>query len=215
MPLQPGVDVDDPSTPIGKVVSDTIATLRQQEGYQRIYKGFRVESPNILQVYVDWDSIDSHTKFMGQPYYGPFVKNLLSAVDGEMGILHVEFNPHPPSAAVGETSSPVTEVVDHYFVADLSDSEKSAFESNLNKFVKVLEENAEGYKGFAGGWIVEEQEHEDMDGKAKVWHSCIGWESVDAHMAFRETKAFEENVYLMRPESKKAVTMHHVKFQEV
>lgn len=163
---------------------------------------------------IDWDSINSHTNFMGQPNYETFLKHLLSIVDGEMGVLHVEFNPHPPSAAVSGTSSPVTEVVDHYFVADLSDSEKSDFESNLSKFVKVLEEKADGYKGFAGGWIVEEQEHKDMEGKARVWQSCIGWESVDAHMAFRETQVFRDNVHLMRPESRKAVTMHHVNFQD-
>ncbi|KAL9005680.1 MAG: hypothetical protein Q9188_001539 [Gyalolechia gomerana] len=214
IPLQPGVDIDDLDSPTGKVVSDTLGTLRQQEGYQRAYKGLRVESPNILQIYIDWDSLDSHKKFMGQPYYGPFLKHLLSAVDGELGVHHVELTPHPPSAAVSGTFSPVTEVVGHYFAADISDSEKSTFESDLNKFAKVLEETAEGYKGFAGGWLLEEQEHGDMEGKAKVWQSCIGWDSVEAHMAYRETQAFKENVYLMRPESKKAVMMHHVKFHE-
>lgn len=50
IPLQPGVDIDDPDSPTGKVMSDTLGTLRQQEGYQRAYKGLRVESPNVLQI---------------------------------------------------------------------------------------------------------------------------------------------------------------------
>lgn len=52
MPLQPGVDINDLNTPVGKVISDVVATLKQQEGYQRMYRGYRVESPNILQVYI-------------------------------------------------------------------------------------------------------------------------------------------------------------------
>ncbi|KAL8939473.1 MAG: hypothetical protein Q9211_002724 [Gyalolechia sp. 1 TL-2023] len=212
IPLQAGVDINDPNSSAGKVLSDTLGTLSQQEGYQRAYKGLRVESPNVLQVYIDWDSIESHKKFMGQSHYGPFIQHLLSVVDGKIGVHHVEFNPHPPSAAV---SSTVTEVVGHYFAADLSDSERSTFESDVNKFAQVLEESAKGHKGFAGGWIIEEQEHGDMEGKAKVWQTCIGWESHEAHMAYRETQAFKENVYLLKPESTKAMTMYDVKFQEV
>ncbi|KAL8723485.1 MAG: hypothetical protein Q9225_000218 [Loekoesia sp. 1 TL-2023] len=214
IPLQPGADVDDLDSHTGKVLSDTLGTLLQQEGYQRAYKGRRVENPNILQIYVDWASRDAHKKFEGQPYHGPFVKHLLSAVDGEMGIFHAEFTPHPPATALGGISA-VTEVVGHYFSANISDSERSSFASDVNKFVKVLEEKAKGFTGFSGGWIMEEQEHEEVEGKAKLWQSCIGWESVEAHMTFRETKDFKDNVYLMRPENKKASTMHHVKFQEV
>ncbi|KAL8833107.1 MAG: hypothetical protein Q9170_004489 [Blastenia crenularia] len=215
IPLQPGVNVDDADSPAGKVISDTLATLVQQEGYQRAYKGVHVENPSILQLYIDWDSIDAHKKFMSQSYYGPFAKHISAIADGDLNVFHAEFTPHPPTSAVSGTSSPVTEVVGHYFPASLPDSDKSSFESDLNKFVKVLEEKAEGFKGFAGGWIVEEQDHEEVEGKAKLWQSCIGWTSVEAHMAFRKTHAFKDNVYLMRPEMKKATTMHHVRFQEV
>ena len=130
-----------------------------------------------------------------------------------MVICHAEFSPHPPAAAVSGTSS-VTEVVGHYFAADLSDSEKSTFAENVNKFAKILKDEAEGFTGFAGGWVIEEQEHAEAEGKLKLWQSCIGWQSVEAHMAFRETKAFKDNVYLMRPESKKTSTMHHTMFRE-
>ena len=151
---------------------------------------------------------------MGQPYYGPFCEHLLSIVDGEMNIFHTRMSPHPPSVALSGTST-VTEVVMHYFAADLSESNQSSFESDLRTFVQVLEEKAVGFTGFAGGWVVEEQQHEKVEGKAKMWQTCLGWPNVDAHMAFRETQDFKDNVHLMKPDFTKATTMHHVALKEV
>ncbi|KAL8688870.1 MAG: hypothetical protein Q9218_005324 [Villophora microphyllina] len=213
MPLQAGARIEDPGSPAEKIFNDTLTTLAQQEHYQRAYYGTQVENPSILQFYIGWASMDAHQKFMNQPYYAPFVKHLMSIVDGSLEVHHAQLSPHPPSVALTGTTN-VTEVVEHYFSADISESDRSSFENNLKEFVKVLEKKAEGYTGFAGGWVVEELEHKEIEGKAKVWHSCIGWQSVDAHMAFRETQEFKDNVHLMRPESKKATTMHHVSFQE-
>lgn len=52
LPLIPGLDIEDPNTAAGKVWSDTLALLRDQEGYQRSYYGRYVESPNLLQFLV-------------------------------------------------------------------------------------------------------------------------------------------------------------------
>ncbi|KAL8736773.1 MAG: hypothetical protein Q9166_000139 [cf. Caloplaca sp. 2 TL-2023] len=194
MPLQAGIDTDDPNSAAGKVLTDTFNTLRQQE---------------------DWDSVDAHKKFQSQPYYGPFGNHLMSIVDGQIeSICHAHFTPHPPSVAVSGTNVPVTEMITHYFSADISESERSSFESGMKEFHQVLKK-AEGFKGFAGGWVVEELEHKEVEGKTKSWQSCIGWQSVEAHMAFRETKDFKDNVHLIRSEFKKASTMHHTKFKEV
>ncbi|KAL8701467.1 MAG: hypothetical protein Q9201_004888 [Fulgogasparrea decipioides] len=213
IPLQVGADIENPNAVAGRIISDTLNTVTQQEGYQRAYYGRQVENPSILQIYADWDSIDAHKKFTNQSYYGPFAKHLLSVVDGGMEIFHVNFSPHPPAAALSGTTA-VTEVVGHYFSTDLSESDKSSFERNLMEFVKVLEQKAAGFTGFAGGWVIEELEHKEVEGKTKVWQSCIGWQSVEAHMAFRETQDFKDNVHLMRPEFKKATTMHHVACKE-
>ncbi|KAL8637607.1 MAG: hypothetical protein Q9228_005137 [Teloschistes exilis] len=214
IPLQPGASIEDANSPAGKIMSETLATLAQQDHYQRAYLGRQVENSSIVQLYIDWDSLDGHKKFMNQSYYSPFIKHLLSIVDGGLGVEHANLSPHPPAVALSGTTK-VTEVVEHYFPADISEADRSSFETNLKEFAKVLEKKAEGYTGWAGGWVIEELEHEAVQGKAKVWHSCIGWQSVDAHMAFRETQDFKDNVHLMRPESKKAITMHHVPFQAI
>ena len=122
---------------------------------------------------------------------------------------HVNFDPHPPSSVVG---APMTEIIAHYFASDIPESDKSAFVLDLMKFKDILEENAKGYKGHAGGWVLEELEHKDVEGKAKVWLSIVGWESVEAHMTFRESESFKDNVHLIRPATKKAMVVHHTKF---
>ncbi|KAI4285260.1 MAG: hypothetical protein L6R38_000797 [Xanthoria sp. 2 TBL-2021] len=216
IPLQPGVDLEDPNFAAGKVLENTFSVLREQDGYQRAYHGRQVENPNIWQLLVDWDSVEAHKKFMTQPYYEPFVKRLMSIIDDDVqSLLHAHLTPHPPSAAVSGTTCPVTEMITHYFSADISKSEQSSFESGMKEFSQCLEEKAEGFKGFAGGWVVEEVEHEGVEGKAKLWLSCAGWQSVEAHMAFRETKDFKDNVHLIRPDFKKAMTVHHTKFTEM
>ncbi|KAI4230307.1 MAG: hypothetical protein L6R36_000118 [Xanthoria steineri] len=213
IPLQPGVDLEDPQSAAGEVLENTFSVLRQQDGYQRAYHGRQVENPNIWQLVIDWDSVDAHKKFMTQPSYEPFAKHLMSIIDDDIqSLLHAHLSPHPPSAAL---TSPVTEMITHYFSANVSKSELSSFESSMKEFFRCLEENAEGFKGFAGGWVVEEVEHEDVESKAKSWQSCVGWQSVEAHMAFRETKHFKDNVDLIRPDFKKAMTVHHTKFTEV
>lgn len=152
---------------------------------------------------------------MRQPYYAPFEKHMLSILDGPMDVSHANLTVHPPSSSLNPDAASVVEVVGHYFSAGLSDSDKSSFESNLDQFANVLEDEATGYKGFLGGWVVEELDHPKVEGKAKLWQSLIGWESVDAHMAFRETEAFKSNVHLMRPDGNKASTMHHVRFETI
>lgn len=152
---------------------------------------------------------------MSQPYYEPFAQHMMSIVDGELDVCHANFTVHPPSASPNSEPAPVTEVVGHYFSTDISDSKKSSFESNVDKFGKVLVENAKGVKGFLGGWVVEELEHPKVEGKVRLWQSLIGWDSVEAHLAFRETDAFKDNVHLMRLEFTKAASMHHVKFQKI
>ncbi|KAL8998362.1 MAG: hypothetical protein Q9169_002575 [Polycauliona sp. 2 TL-2023] len=213
IPLQPGVNIDDVNSTAGKVLQDTFNVLRQQDGYQRAYHGRQVENPNLWQLLVDWDSVDAHKNFQSHPSYGPFVKHLMSIVDGDVqSMCHAHLSPHPPSTAVSGTIAPVTEMITHYFSAGISQSDQSAFESSVKQFSQVLEEKAEGFTGFASGWVVEEVEHEGVDGKAKSWQSCLGWQSVEAHMAFRETEDFKDNVHLIRPDFNKAMTVHHTTF---
>ena len=160
----------------------------------------------------DWDSIQAHKDFIASPTYGPFTKHLMTITDGHVSLCHANFDPHPPSAALSR--APVTERLTLYFSADIPEAEIKSFDNNVKKFLNVLKENAgDGFKALAVGWVVEELDREGVEGKAKALTGVIGWDSVEAHMKFREHPAFKENAGLLR-EGVKAAEIHHVKFQE-
>ena len=162
---------------------------------------------------LDWDSVQAHKDFIASPEYGPFTKNFMTILDGGVSLHHAHFDPHPPAAALSR--APITERMTFYFAGDMSESDMNSWDKNLKKLIKVLEDHAgEGYKGASAGWIVEELEHESIEGKAKAVTGVIGWESIEAHMEFRKHPAYQESVGSLGS-GIKGSEMHHVKFQEI
>lgn len=159
---------------------------------------------------VDWDSYEHHQKFIADPVYGPFAKHLMTIVDGPLTMHHANFTPHPPSAALSHTNSPVTEVV-----TCVLPSQDESFEKNISKLLDIIKEKAEGVKAAAQGWIIEDVEHENLESgkKGKAFVCMIGWESLDAHLKFRETSDLKDNIHLLR-EGPVGVEMHHTAFVE-
>lgn len=130
----------------------------------------------------------------------------MTIVDGSIEMRHANLTPHPPSAALG-TASPVTEVFTSYL-----DKEDEEFESKVKQMLKVIADNAEGFKGASGGWVIEEVDYKGDKGK-KAYVGLLGWESVEAHMSFRETQTFKDNAHLLR-EDPLGSELHHTKFVE-
>lgn len=129
----------------------------------------------------------------------------MTIVDGPLTMRHANLTPHPPTAALG-TTSPVTEVLTCFF-----EREVDGFQSKFNQLVKAVADNSEGFKAASGGWVLEDVEYEGKKGKAYV--GLVGWESVEAHMSFRETQAFKDNIHLLR-EDPLGMEVHHTKFVE-
>lgn len=205
IPLASGAAIEDPNSPAGKVWQSTLDTVSQQDGYQRIYYGREVENPSVLQLFIDWDSFEHHKKFIASPIYGPFAKHLMTIVDGPLSMCHANLTPHPPTVAIG-TASPITEVLTCYF-----EKEDDGFQSKVDQLIKAISENAEGFKAASGGWVIEDVEYEGKKGKA--YFMVLGWESVEAHMNFRETQAFKDNIHLLK-EGPLGMEVHHTEFME-
>ena len=148
---------------------------------------------------------------MKAPSYDPFTKNLMTVVDGGIIMNHVNFTPHPPSAAVSSTNSPVTEVATCYFA-----SHDAGFDDRIKKLAEVMKEKAPGFKAASAGWVIEDVEHESIGAgkKGKAVVAVIGWESEEAHHKFRESPAFGENIHLMA-EGTLDIEDHHTIFKEV
>ena len=169
----------------------------------------------ILCAWLDWDSVDAHKKFMADPSYGPFLKRFASALDGKATIFHVNLDPHPPAPAVSHTFSPVTECFTSFFDPSISESEQADYDAVVRKLLKDSADSQGRPKALAAGWIMEEIEKTEGEGKTKAHIAFIGWESVDDHMAAKEAPQWKENITKVREAPKvKGFEVHHVKFQE-
>lgn len=84
-----------------------------------------------------------------------------------------------------------------HFPADYSLSDQKEAEQNLLKFVAILEDKVPAFRGFTGGWAIEKVPMPVTSEESTVFFGCSGWQSVEAHLAFRESPLFQENRHLL------------------
>ena len=144
---------------------------------------------------------------MASPEYGPMVKGLEAIFAGDPQFLHYDF----PSAAklAFALSAPVTELATFYLL-----SESHSWDENVKEFLNRTVDGADGLVGGTSGWSLEDVEHDKFPTgeKGKAYLLAIGWESLEAHMAFRETDLFKNSISLLMGEPK-SVELHHVAIQ--
>lgn len=145
---------------------------------------------------------------MSSREYAPFLEHFGKVLDGPASISHANLSPYPPTAALSSSRTPVTECLTLYHPAD---ADTAAFEKKWSAARSSLEQNAEGFRASSAGWVVEELEYEGE--KCKAFAVFIGWDSVDAHMRFRETEHFKKSIVPLR-EGLKGVTACHATMVE-
>jgi heme-degrading monooxygenase HmoA len=199
--LKADSNVNDASSAAGKSWQESLKDVLSQPGAQRAYWGTSEETPTMLRLFIDWDSVDSHKNFMSSDSYAAFGGKLMSLLDGVEGVSHANLTPHPPSAALSEKSSPATELLTVYFPKDYSSAQQEKFAADFKQLEQAIKENGKDhYVASAGGWCVEEEvvNPANKEIKGKAFFAAIGWRSVQHHLDFRNTSAFKENIHLLR-----------------
>ncbi|KAK5126296.1 hypothetical protein LTR85_010532 [Meristemomyces frigidus] len=206
-PLKAGTNPGDPDSVAGKVIKNTFDTLNTIDGMQQIQFGVRVEDPTVFHLMVNWETKKHHDDFAASDIYGPFFDRFKSLLDGNpIMFCHADFK---PNGSLSKTfSAPVTEMAVFYFEGGPPDD----YLEGVDKLSKLLDEQKpEGFLSSSAGITYEEVEKDGIKGKAAV--VTIGWQSVDQHMAFRNTQLFKDNIHLLRSSSKK-VEMNHIAFMQ-
>ena len=98
-----------------------------------------------------------------------------------------------------------------YFPSKFSSEERNSWYQNFRKFLEKAIVDAEGLVAEAHGWVVEEITYNSM--KSNAFVLFMGWDSVEKHMAYRETTSFKESIHLVR-DGVRGLEAHHVKFSE-
>ncbi|KIV86655.1 hypothetical protein PV11_02254 [Exophiala sideris] len=210
LPLQEGKIPDDRTSQIGQIHADLLEILLAQPGCQRCYWGRGVEDRLLLRWFVDWNSIEDHQKFMKSDAYKPFLDRFGEILGGAPTLYHASFTPHPPRAALSDTTSPATEIATMYFPTSYSKEDQDKVTENVKAAITIIEKEAKEYRASAGGWVEEEIDIPDTEEKAKAYVLLIGWTSVEAHIEFRSHPAFKDVIPHLRgnKDLKKLVAVH-------
>lgn len=139
-----------------------------------------------MDLFSDWESIESHKKFQASPEYGPFSEHLEQIMISAK-LYHFHPQPSPPSVL---DSAPVTEMAVFFGTDD-------NFNDNVGRFLAAISE-AEGSCGFSHGEIIEDLAKTEYEKPGKAVQLCIGWQSKQLHMRFRESDVFKKNIHLLR-----------------
>jgi hypothetical protein len=131
-----------------------------------------------------------------QSYYKPFVEELDRIADvSELQAFHAHLVPYTANGLFSNSASHVTEICTIHFPGDYSAEDKDQFQRNISEFSAVIEMNEQASIGIAGGWAAEKVLLRSEETTAFI--ACIGWRSAAEHLAFRETKLFEDNKHLV------------------
>ncbi|OAP63897.1 hypothetical protein AYL99_03124 [Fonsecaea erecta] len=202
LPLRHGENPEETTSRAATVHAEALDVVLSQPGARRVCWGRQVEDPSVLTWFVDWDELEDHQKFMDSDAYNPFLERFGSILGAGAKAYHVRFLPEITTATIDPFSTntaPATEIVTMWLPRLYSEADQARLVENVKAFLAVLEREAKGYKSWVGGWV-EEEEGIDIpgtDGKGKAYVLVVGWESVEAHKEFCETRAFKENISLV------------------
>lgn len=65
--LRADASLADPSSPASRVIRDFLAPELAAHGAHHAYYGQFIEKTEMVIIFVEWDSIDDHKKFMKSP----------------------------------------------------------------------------------------------------------------------------------------------------
>ncbi|KAI0121731.1 hypothetical protein BJ170DRAFT_599896 [Xylariales sp. AK1849] len=170
------------------------STLLKQSGCRRVRYSQKHEDANQVALFIDWEDVSAHQAFKDSEAYGPFLEGFGSIVAAPTTPYHVAFDPNPPTALDnedGKGKSKVTEVLHVYFSADLTVVQQQANLAAVQDFIDKAKPVAKGISGeTAHGFVLEELDYKGEKCRALV--AVVGWDSIDAHHAFRDSEEFSK-----------------------
>ncbi|KAI0010715.1 hypothetical protein F4779DRAFT_616346 [Xylariaceae sp. FL0662B] len=188
--------------------------LLGQPGCQRVRSSLVHEDPSKLLLFIDWDSVAAHQRFMANDaVHGAFMGHIAPIAAGPAAISYVELAPHPSAVldnAGGAGKSPVAEIAQLYFAAEGADWD--AIAAAARTFVAGVAASAAGFTGeSAVGWTVG-ADVEYRGEKCRSLVMILGWESVEVHVKAQETEIYSKLLAQLRGsvEGLKGAEIYHV-----
>ncbi|KAB8235231.1 hypothetical protein ETB97_009507 [Aspergillus alliaceus] len=213
--LKSSVKPEDSSNEEGQALLQLFQTTKHQSGYKSSAWGRTVEDQNVIVWVVNW--ADAHVGIQPQilaPYIEP---------DTHVSVI---FTTLTPSITESDslTANPVTELVALSFPSSLTPEEQTKLGADLIKFRTALTEmlpEDQRPKSWAMAQVERPGtlEHDKSpSGLVFLLFLAVGWESVEAHEAARETGEFKRTITPIREKAIPSVPplrMKHVSFRKI
>ncbi|KAI9926738.1 hypothetical protein ASPWEDRAFT_120319 [Aspergillus wentii DTO 134E9] len=214
--VKPSVKPEDPDSEEGAEFLRLMQTVKHQSGYQSSSWGRTVEDENTIAWVVDWS--DARGASHANKLFPGFIQN-----GTEVLTLYVTLTP-PNSETDALSTNPVTEICALSFPSSMTPDDLLKLNADLINFRTALMERlppSSRPKSWATGYMNRPGtlEHKGSpSGHATVHVLAVGWESVEAHRAARETKEFAESIKPIRQRAlalAQGLGMKHVTFRKL
>ncbi|KAF5012855.1 hypothetical protein FDECE_1145 [Fusarium decemcellulare] len=191
MGVKPGLNVMDPSTEEGQILTGAWKTVTSKPGGpQRVYWGLEAADPSKIWAFFDFDSVEQHRQF-AEEHGAEAVKDIPKiCTHGEIS-KHIKMD---PSSDV--LQSPVTELMLVYFPSDISEKDQAGLSELFRLILLMGFPDSPDVKKLTHGWGLEKDFNvRGKDGQVgSVLMGFVGWSSVDAQAEFHKTDAYKQTL---------------------
>ncbi|KAJ5620888.1 hypothetical protein N7510_004872 [Penicillium lagena] len=203
LPIQENIPIDVLSSKEGQIWSQVLNIFESWPGFKRLYWGRKVEQPTQVHLHITRDNLHQHYALIASPEWQQIIQDLMPlGVDKatDLTVRHAmisEFSPNPRALGNG---APVSGTA-IYLTPD-----PGSWEKMWSLWTSIVV-NIPGCIGVTGGWMVE-----PVEGTSPCYVVYVGWESIEIHDAYHETKDFRRRVNILREHNKGFREYGHIAF---
>lgn len=192
------LDVRAPRKTGDDTIQKVIEAIGEAKGPPHFALGTQIQDERAVQITLEWEGVQNYINFDTTSEFDSFIRTVRNFYGEPQRILHVAlsrsaFGPDGPATAN------VVEFAQSYFPASGATPEfQKQVEVDFLTFNEIYSTGAKGDLGWAFGWVLEEQEHENIkDEKAKCFLVMRGWESMGHFEQSVKTEAYKEAIPLL------------------
>jgi heme-degrading monooxygenase HmoA len=195
---EPLLDTHTPRITANDTIQKTVNAPKGVKPPQHFVIGTQVQDKGAVQITSEWDGVQDYVNFKNTPEFSSFINSVRSFYGEPNNIFHVAldrsaFGPDGPATAK------VVEFVQTYFPTSRVTPEfQRQVEEDFFSFDEIYSKGAKGTVSWAFGWVLEEQEHENIKGeKAKCFFVTRGWESMHHFEESVKNDAYKKAIPLL------------------
>ena len=189
----PSIDAHGSQKTFDDMTQKAVKAFQGAKTPQHFVLGKQIQDKTAVQITSEWDGVQDYETLSTTPDFKSFVGSVRSLYGEPQNVFHVALD-RSALGPDGPATANTVEYVQNYFPASrVTPTFQKQIEDDFLRFGEIFLKGATRPKARAFGWVLEEQEHEDIkDEKAKCFVVIQGWESMGDFEQSVKTDAFKE-----------------------